>query len=112
MTIAEGQTVVRYPTVDPRVKANDKHNEEIEIEVGSSASGSRAASISDSDLKAQTRRQRLRARVQFATVCSSMYLAGWNDGTTGPLLPRIQKVYGVGGFDACSISELINHCDS
>ncbi|KAG2032525.1 major facilitator superfamily domain-containing protein, partial [Suillus americanus] len=24
-----------------------------------------------------------------------MYLAGWNDGSTGPLLPRIQKVYGL-----------------
>ncbi|KAG1800261.1 major facilitator superfamily domain-containing protein [Suillus plorans] len=44
-------------------------------------------------MKAQTKRQRLRARVQFATVCGSMYLAGWNDGTTGPLLPRIQEVY-------------------
>ncbi|KAG2357351.1 major facilitator superfamily domain-containing protein [Suillus spraguei] len=46
-------------------------------------------------MKTQTKRQRLRARVQFATVCGSMYVAGWNDGTTGPLLPRIQKVYGL-----------------
>ncbi|KAG1903204.1 major facilitator superfamily domain-containing protein [Suillus fuscotomentosus] len=61
------------------------------MQVGSSASDSRAASVFD--LKAQTKPQRLRARVQFATVCGAMYLAGWNDGTTGPLLPRIQKVY-------------------
>ncbi|KAG1840108.1 MFS general substrate transporter [Suillus tomentosus] len=67
---------------------SDKHNE---MQVGSSASDSRAASVFD--LKAQTKPQRLRARVQFATVCGAMYLAGWNDGTTGPLLPRIQKVY-------------------
>jgi hypothetical protein len=66
------------------------------MRVDSSASDSKEASVSD--LKAQTKRQRLRARVQFATVCGSMYLAGWNDGTTGPLLPRIQIVYGVSDF--------------
>ncbi|KAF8843925.1 MFS general substrate transporter [Paxillus ammoniavirescens] len=42
-----------------------------------------------------TKAQRLRGHIQFATLCWTMYLAGWNDGTTGPLLPRIQKVYNV-----------------
>src|ERR1700729_165691 len=40
----------------------------------------------------------LRASIQLASVCYSMFLAGWNDGTTGPLLPRIQKVYNVCKF--------------
>lgn len=44
----------------------------------------------------QTKAQRLRARIQFATLCWTLYVIGWNDGTTGPLLPRIQKVYNVG----------------
>ena len=35
------------------------------------------------------------ARIQFATLCWTLFLAGWNDGTTGPLLPRIQEVYHV-----------------
>ena len=48
------------------------------------------------DTVIQTKAQRLRARIQFATLCWTFYLAGWNDGTTGPLLPRIQKVYSVG----------------
>ncbi|KAG2109893.1 MFS general substrate transporter [Suillus discolor] len=89
-TISEGHTVSHHPTIGPhhKFKESDKHNE---MQVGSSASDSRAASVFD--LKAQTKPQRLRARVQFATVCGAMYLAGWNDGTTGPLLPRIQKVY-------------------
>jgi len=78
------------------IKESDKQHERIEMRVDSSASDSKEASVSD--LKAQTKRQRLRARVQFATVCGSMYLAGWNDGTTGPLLPRIQIVYGVSDF--------------
>ncbi|KAG2050038.1 MFS general substrate transporter [Suillus hirtellus] len=90
-TISEGH--LHHPTIGPQhnLKESDKHNEGVEMRVGSSASDSGAASVSD--MKAQTKRQRLRARVQFATVCGSMYLAGWNDGTTGPLLPRIQKVY-------------------
>ncbi|KAG1901123.1 MFS general substrate transporter [Suillus fuscotomentosus] len=94
-TISEGHTDLHHSTFDPHhnLKESDKHNERIEVRVGSSASDSRAVSISD--LKSQTKRQRLRARVQFATICGSMYLAGWNDGTTGPLLPRIQKVYGL-----------------
>ena len=36
-----------------------------------------------------------KAHVQFATLCLSLFMAGWNDGTTGPLLPRIQEVYHV-----------------
>ncbi|KAJ8589362.1 MFS general substrate transporter [Rhizopogon salebrosus TDB-379] len=83
--------------VDPHVKADDqKDHEAIEIKRPGprlSASDFRAASISDSDLKGGTKRQRRLANVQFATVCFTMYLAGWNDGTTGPLLPRIQEVY-------------------
>ncbi|OCH86759.1 MFS general substrate transporter [Obba rivulosa] len=29
-------------------------------------------------------------------MCMALFLAGWNDGSTGPLLPRIQSVYHVG----------------
>ncbi|KAF8966641.1 MFS general substrate transporter [Flammula alnicola] len=42
-----------------------------------------------------TRQQRNLARVQFVALCWTLFLAGWNDGTTGPLLPRIQEVYHV-----------------
>jgi hypothetical protein len=101
-TISEGHTVPHNPTVSPHPSLKEKDNERGEMRVASSASISGAASVSD--LKGQTKRQRLRARVQFATVCGSMYLAGWNDGTTGPLLPRIQTVYGVGGFKLLQLS--------
>jgi hypothetical protein len=46
---------------------------------------------------------RLRAGLQLASVCYSMFLAGWNDGTTGPLLPRIQKFYKVCPISLCRI---------
>ncbi|KAG2109891.1 MFS general substrate transporter [Suillus discolor] len=53
-------------------------------------------SESRSVLSARYRTQRTRERIQFVTLCWFDYLEGWNDGSNGPLLPRIQKVYGVG----------------
>lgn len=44
---------------------------------------------------ASTPAMKRKARIQFAALCWTLYLAGWNDGTTGPLLPRIQAVYHV-----------------
>ncbi|RDX49324.1 MFS general substrate transporter [Lentinus brumalis] len=41
------------------------------------------------------RRLPFRAHVMYATTLTMMFLAGWNDGTTGPLLPRIQVAYNV-----------------
>jgi hypothetical protein len=37
----------------------------------------------------------LRARVQFFSLCWTIFLAGWSDSSTGPLLPRIQSHYHV-----------------
>ena len=42
-----------------------------------------------------TKAHRVRANIQFISLCYSLFLAGWNDGTTGPLLPRIREVYHV-----------------
>lgn len=36
-----------------------------------------------------------RERLVFTTMCGALFLSGWNDGATGPLLPRIQEVYHV-----------------
>lgn len=36
-----------------------------------------------------------RSHLHFATLCWTFFLEGWNDGTTGPLLPRIQEFYHV-----------------
>lgn len=32
-------------------------------------------------------------RIQFAALCWLVFLVGWNDGTTGPLIPRMQVDY-------------------
>ncbi|RPD55996.1 MFS general substrate transporter [Lentinus tigrinus ALCF2SS1-6] len=43
--------------------------------------------------KAALKRKRL---TNFMTLCFVVFMNGWNDGTTGPLLPRIQEYYGIG----------------
>ena len=42
-----------------------------------------------------TKAMRRKAWIQFATLCWSIFVVGWNDGTTGPLVPRLQEVYHV-----------------
>jgi hypothetical protein len=32
-------------------------------------------------------------RIQFLALCWLVFLVGWNDGTTGPLIPRMQVDY-------------------
>ncbi|KAI0774901.1 MFS general substrate transporter [Trametes elegans] len=71
-----------------------------------SAEPSHSPSIS-SEAPASTPAMRLKAKVQFATLCWTLFLAGWNDGTTGPLLPRIQAVYHV-GFAMVSLVFVLN----
>ncbi|KAJ6483841.1 major facilitator superfamily domain-containing protein [Mycena vitilis] len=39
---------------------------------------------------------RMQERIQLLTLCLTLFLAGWNDGSVGPLIPRIQAVYHVG----------------
>ncbi|KAF9042586.1 MFS general substrate transporter [Hymenopellis radicata] len=36
-----------------------------------------------------------RATVQFVACCWMKMLSGWSDGSSGPLIPRLQEVYGV-----------------
>ncbi|KAF7325729.1 MFS domain-containing protein [Mycena kentingensis (nom. inval.)] len=40
--------------------------------------------------------QKLRAGLHLFAIYLSMFLAGWNDGSSGPLIPRMQRVYSVG----------------
>jgi hypothetical protein len=43
----------------------------------------------------RTRKQVVAGNIQYFALCFSFFLLGWNDGSIGPLLPRIQGVYGV-----------------
>ncbi len=42
-----------------------------------------------------TKRQKRYSLIHFAALCWCFLLNGWNDGTTGPLLPSMQEYYHV-----------------
>ncbi|KAI0760312.1 MFS general substrate transporter [Fomes fomentarius] len=69
--------------------------------------GSHTGVVPPTAVPASTPASRRKARIQFVTLCWSLFLAGWNDGTTGPLLPRIQRVYHV-GFAVVSLIFVFN----
>ncbi|KAF5381336.1 hypothetical protein D9615_008386 [Tricholomella constricta] len=57
---------------------------------------------------APTRDQVWKARLHFSALCWTLFIAGWNDGTLGSLLPRIQNVYQVGFAMGFIFGALIN----
>ena len=42
-----------------------------------------------------TKKEGRMARAQFLALCWALFVIGWTDGSTGPLLPRIQIFYDV-----------------
>ena len=65
----------------PSIRMDDEADSDSTVPTGISAAQ-----------KAVYRRKFLLA---FLPLCFSVFLNGWNDGTTGPLLPRIQSYYHV-----------------
>ena len=55
-----------------------------------------------------TPRMKRDAILQFAVLCFSIFVSGWNDGTLGPLLPRLQAVYHVSSLDIPPVNRLIS----
>jgi hypothetical protein len=45
--------------------------------------------------KRPTKEEARMARAQFLALCWALIVIGWTDGSTGPLLPRIQIFYDV-----------------
>ena len=39
--------------------------------------------------------QRRKGLIHFLALCFCLFVNGWNDGTTGPMLPRVQEKYNV-----------------
>lgn len=86
------------PTTPPKRDSFDKADQ-IELAELNGASGSsrpdtgKSSPVPPGELSPHAK---WLAGVQFATMCWTLFLAGWNDGTTGPMLPRIQDHYHVG----------------
>ena len=49
------------------------------------------------DTRVVTKAMRRKGWIQFAAICWAIFVCGWNDGTTGPLIPRLREVYRVCG---------------
>lgn len=61
-----------------------------------------------SNLDTRTRKQKSTERIHCAALCLGNFVFGWNDGSTGPLLPRIQEFYHV-RLTPCSICFPLTH---
>ena len=59
------------------------------------SSGRQSPHAGTQEFDAITPQMRKSERIVIAAMCFSLFLAGWNDAAIGPLLPRIQEVYGV-----------------
>ncbi|CDO70549.1 hypothetical protein BN946_scf184579.g5 [Trametes cinnabarina] len=75
----------------------------------SNADMTRSSCFLDRELAKPTITPAMRRKgwIQFATLCWSIFVAGWNDGTVGPLLPRLQSVYSV-SYAVVSLIFIIN----
>ena len=67
---------------------------------------SRAPSLNYTDSAPLTRETRTPTQkrlgwLHFIVLCWAFFVEGWNDGTTGPLLPRFQAYYGVSDGSNC-----------
>ncbi|EIW55079.1 MFS general substrate transporter [Trametes versicolor FP-101664 SS1] len=91
----------------PAATAVDEGKEVEYVETNAAANSEQPSRAQSTTFPATTPAMKLKARIQFATLCWSLFMAGWNDGTTGPLLPRIQSVYHV-GFAVVSLIFVFN----
>ena len=83
------------------------HIEEIELhEVNDKLSQKR--SNPDVHVSQTNKSSKSRARIQFFALCWSLFLMGWCDSSTGPLLPRIQNVYHVCAVSASGLVYIMN----
>lgn len=77
------------------VAKTDNPPDEIELADTPRDDSDKRSKVDTQSNASQPRANALLSKIQFASLCWSLFLAGWNDGTTGPLLPRIQEVYHV-----------------
>ena len=92
-------SVHRVPSPRPSIELRRvKHpRTESDIEGVPSVQGDDSGGTSAIGDQTQDVPQRARKwlEVQYACLCFALFLAGWNDGTNGPLIPRIQRYYNV-----------------
>ena len=108
-TTSRGSIPLRARSPHPPAKdeSNDRKSferaDEIELaqldgsgrEVDPNASGTTTGKGSPNPDDEPPKVSKWNAHLQYGALLFTLFLAGWNDGTTGPLLPRIQSNYHV-----------------
>ncbi|KAI0316667.1 major facilitator superfamily domain-containing protein [Amylostereum chailletii] len=79
----------------PTASTNVDKEQEIRVRVPAAEDTEAVDSSNTSGMATRTKAQRIKMHLHITALCWTMFLVGWTDGTTGPLLPRIQDVYGV-----------------
>ena len=83
------------PSIELRQVKNAHAESDTEDLSGVRRDDSKASPTAGDRAQAVSPNARKRLEVQYACLCFALFLAGWNDGTNGPLLPRIQRYYNV-----------------
>lgn len=101
--VSEAAAASYIPTRGRRVAGGDKQIPEPHGRNPALPSGPNLQATGDSDTRVDgnvpKKGHEWLAHLQYATLCWTVFLVGWNDGTTGPLLPRIQSNYNVYNFN-------------
>lgn len=83
------------PSIDCSPKDEKKSAEAPPVDLSESAA---IAEVPELKSATRTKKQKRKESWHFFTVCFAFFLAGWDGGSLGPLLPRIQMFYDVGPF--------------
>ena len=101
MTSTGGETIALTPLADAKLRPEKVDEDVLPDELPTQRIRSRATPSGSDDnavdeAPIQPTKSQKRAKLLYTlAVCWMMILIGWNDGTAGPLLPRIQSVYNV-----------------
>ncbi|QRW08158.1 major facilitator superfamily transporter [Ceratobasidium sp. AG-Ba] len=83
-------------TPAPSIRHNIAHRESIELATLNYRQSDTTIAPSAAHDATETAAESRREMIALAAVVWTQFMAGWNDGTLGPLIPRIQNYYGLG----------------
>ena len=74
---------------------NSRHSLRGRVKDSSNTSSAIALRTSSSSVPSKSHEEALVSNLQMAALCWCMLVNGWNDGSAGPLIPRMQAMYHV-----------------
>ncbi|VDB91790.1 unnamed protein product [Peniophora sp. CBMAI 1063] len=113
MATAVGESIALTPLEDAKLRPEKADSTAVPDElqtqrIRSRASASGSENVAEDAAHEPTKAEKRAKLLYTLAVCWMMILIGWNDGTAGPLLPRIQSVYNIGYLEASLI--FVSNC--